>query len=666
MIRFLQTPGPFKKIVLSGILLVFCGAMVITLIPGGFGITDSLGGGPGKGVVATVAGEPVTALEVDREARMMIQQQYPQMASQAQMLMPFVARQAAQQLIDQKALLGEAHRMGLRATDEEVRDELQKNPNLAPAFFPNGVFIGEDKYTQLLQEHELTVPLFEQSVRDEIVSNKLRNLIGGGATVTDAEVRQAFDKQDTKVKFDYAVLTKDSVSKEIHPSDAELKAYYDRNKQAYNNSIPEKRKVSYVLVDSAKIAAETPVSLQDLQAYYAQHRDEFRLPEQVNIRQIVIKNPLPGPDGKVDPKGIEDARKKAEDILKQLKAGGNFADLAKKDSQDTTAKDGGSLGWVQRGSFPSPDMDKAAFGLAKGGTSDVINLGYAFVILHVDDKQDAHMKSIEDVKGQAEPVIRQQKAGAAADSQANALLTQARADGLDKAAAAKGLQVVTTDFVGRNDSLPGIGTSQPFMEAVFGQPEKSAPAEAPLPQGFAVFQVQAVKPASTPSFEEIRSRVETEFKNERSNQLLTQKTQELSDRAKAAHDLKKAAKEAGATVKSSDFVLPDAQVPDIGAMSGPASVAFTMKPGEISGPLNSGTTGAVLSVIEKQEPSDADFTAKKDQVRDSLLQSKQSELFGLFVTSLRDRLTKSHKIKINDDEMKGLTKGQGGLGEQGE
>ncbi len=160
--------------------------------------------------------------------------------------------------------------------------------------------------------------------------------------------------------------------------------------------------------------------------------------------------------------------------------------------------------------------------------------------------------------------------------------------------------------------------------------------------------------------------METEFKNERSNQLLTQKTQELSDRAKAAHDLKKAAKEAGATMKSSDFVLPDAQVPDIGAMSGPASVAFTLKPGEISGPLNSGTTGAVLSVIEKQEPSDADFTAKKDQVRDSLLQSKQSELFGLFVTSLRDRLTKSHKIKINDDEMKGLTKGQGGLGEQGE
>jgi peptidyl-prolyl cis-trans isomerase D len=147
--------------------------------------------------------------------------------------------------------------------------------------------------------------------------------------------------------------------------------------------------------------------------------------------------------------------------------------------------------------------------------------------------------------------------------------------------------------------------------------------------------------------------------------VLAQKTQELSDRAKSGHDLKKAAKELGATMKTSDFVLPDAQVPDVGAMSGPASVAFTLKPGEISGPLSGGTTGSVLSVLEKQQPSDADFAAKKDEVRDSLLQNKQGELFGLFVTSLRDRMTKSGKIKINSDEMNGLTKGPG-TGEGGE
>jgi peptidyl-prolyl cis-trans isomerase D len=139
---------------------------------------------------------------------------------------------------------------------------------------------------------------------------------------------------------------------------------------------------------------------------------------------------------------------------------------------------------------------------------------------------------------------------------------------------------------------------------------------------------------------------------------LTQKTQELSDRAKSEHDLKKAAKELGAAVKTSDFVAPDGQVPDIGSMTGPAAAAFSMKPGDISGPINSAANGAVIAVTDVQAPSDVDFAAKRDQIRDSLLQSKEQELFGLFVTNLREQMEKSGKIKINQDEMKQLTRSE--------
>jgi peptidyl-prolyl cis-trans isomerase D len=177
-------------------------------------------------------------------------------------------------------------------------------------------------------------------------------------------------------------------------------------------------------------------------------------------------------------------------------------------------------------------------------------------------------------------------------------------------------------------------------------------------QGFAVFNLLAVKPQSTPTFEEIRSRVEQEFKNERSSVLLSQKTQELSDRAKAEHDLKKAAKELGATVKTSEFVAPDGQVPDIGSMTGQAAVAFSMKPGEISGPINSGANGVVIDMTDVQAPSEADFAAKRDQIRDTLLQNKEQELFGLFVTNLREQMEKSGKIKINQEEMKALTRSE--------
>ncbi len=663
MIRFLQTPGPIKKVVLGGLLTIICAAMAITLIPGGLG-SDVVGlGGPGQGVVASVAGEPVTTVEVQREARQMLRQQFPRGGEQATMLLPYFAERAAQNLISRQAIIAEAQRVGLRVTDDEVRDELQHG-RYSATFFPGGNFVGQQKYEAILQGADLSVPLFEQTIKKDILLDKLHNLITGSALVSDAEVQQEFVKQNVKVKFEYAVLRKDDLLKQIQPNEAELKAFYERNKATYNNSIPEKRKLRYVVLDMAKIQAETAVSREDLQVYYDQHKDDYRVPEQVSVSHILIKTPLPGADGKVDGKGVEEARKKADDVLKQVKAGGNFAELAKKYSEDPgSGKNGGSLGFIGRGRTV-PEFEKAAFSLAKSSTSDLVQSSYGFHIIRVDDKQAAHVKTLDEVKDQIEESIKQQKAAQAVTNQVNALLGQARSAGLEKAAAAKGLQVVSTDFVSRTDTLPGIGNSPQFMGAVFGQAEKAPPDQVQLPQGYAVFEVEAIKPPATPSFDEIRGRVESEFKNERVAALLSQKTQELSDRAKAEHDLKKATKEASATVKTSDLVQPDGQVPDIGSMAGSAAVAFSMKPGEISGPISNGTTGVVLSILERQEPSQQDFEAKKDQIRDTLLLNKQQEMFGLFVTNLRAQLEKAGKIKINQDEMKNLTRAQ--AQEQGE
>src|ERR1700756_2770969 len=657
MIRFLQTPGPTKKIVLGGLLLIICAAMVITLVPGGLG--SNLGiGAPGAGVIAKVAGEDVTTLEVQRQARQMLRQQFPRGGPQTAMLLPFFASRAADQLINEKAVLSEAQRLGLRVTDAELSDDLQHG-QLASPLSPDGNIARERVGDEFARRNDLSVPQFLQLEKDFLLTRKLRNLIAGGVVVTDAQLHDEFQRKNTKVKFDYAVLSQDEIRKGLHHTDDELKAFYERNKATYNNSIPEKRKVKYVLIDTIKLEAQTPVTQQELEAYYDQHRDEYRVPEQVKISHILIKTPLPGPDGKVDPKGVEEARKKAEDILKQLKAGANFAELAKKNSQDTeSAKNGGSLGWVQRASIPAPEVAKAAFSLPKGDTSDVINAGYGFDILHIDDKQTAQFKTLEQVKEQIEPVLKQQKAARAAENTANSLTNQARTDGLDKAAAAKNLPVVETDFFSRNDSLPGIGTSPQFMDAVFAAREKSPPDVAPLAKGFTVFELVAVKPPATPSFPEIRSRVEEEFKNERVTVLLGQKTQELSDRAKAAHDLKKAAKELGASLKTSDFVLPDGQVPEMGSLSGPAAVVFSMKPGEISGPITAGGHGVVVELLDKQLPTQQDFAQKKDQIRDSLMQTKQNEMFELFVSNLRQHMEKSGKIKINQQELKGLTRAQ--------
>src|SRR5437764_7606040 len=130
---------------------------------------------------------------------------------------------------------------------------------------------------------------------------KLSGLIAAGAGVTDAEVRAQFEKQNTKVKFDYAVIKKDDVLKSIHPADAELKAFYDRNKNTYVNSIPERRQLKYVVVDNGRMLAQTQISPDELKSYYNEHRDQYLVPEQVNVHHILIKTPLPAAYGKIDP-----------------------------------------------------------------------------------------------------------------------------------------------------------------------------------------------------------------------------------------------------------------------------------------------------------------------------------------------------------------------------
>jgi peptidyl-prolyl cis-trans isomerase D len=643
------------KIVLGSLLVIICASMVITLVPGGFG--SSLGiGGPARGVVAQIGDEQVTVLEVQREARAMIQQQFPKGGPQVAMLLPFFAGQAAERLINEKALVAEAHRFGLRVSDDELRDELQHG-QLAATLFPAGKFIGDDEYQSFVQRNNLTIPQFEELEKDFILVRKMRALVSTSAYVGEPEVRDEFERRNAKVKFEYGVLTQADILKGIHPADPELKAYFERNKANPSYAIPEKRQIKYAVVDSAKLAAATQVTDQDLQAYYDQHRDEYRLAEQVKVRHLLFKTPLLAPGAKEDEQAVAGVRAKAEGVLKELKAGGDFAKLAEKYSEDPASnKSGGELGWLGRGRAGVPEFDKVAFSLAKGQTSDLIKSIYGFQIIKVEDKQEAHVKLLAEVKPQIEEQVKEQKVARATEGAANALLGQARTDGLDKAAAARGFHVVATDFFARTDSLPGMDTNPQFVDTVFNEQEKAPPDVVQIPQGYVVFALLGVRPPATPTFEEVRSKLEAEFKNERAGILLQQKTQELSDRAKAEHDLKKAAKELGASVKTSDFVLPDGQVPDVGAMSGAANVIFNLKAGEISGPINSGTNGVVAHLLEKQQPTDQEFAQKKDEIRQGLLQGKQQELFGLFISNLRKDMEKSKKIQINQEEMKNLTR----------
>ena len=304
MIRFLQTPGPTKKIVLSSLLLIICGGMVITLIPGGLG--SDLMGQPSQGVLAKVAGQDITTQEVRDRARALAESQIAQYGPMGKQLLPMIMpraiSQSVEQLITGRTIVAEAERMGLKATPDDVRDELQHG-RYSQTLFPGGKFIGEQAYENLLSQANVTVAAFEQDIKNQILEQKLATLITGSASVSDAEIRQEFQKRNTKVKFDYAVLSQDDIRKGLHPTDDELKAFYARNQARYKDSVPEKRKIQYALLDKSKFMNEVQVTPQELQAYYDQRRDQYRVPEEVKVSHILIKTPAAGADGKVDEKG---------------------------------------------------------------------------------------------------------------------------------------------------------------------------------------------------------------------------------------------------------------------------------------------------------------------------------------------------------------------------
>jgi peptidyl-prolyl cis-trans isomerase D len=174
-----------------------------------------------------------------------------------------------------------------------------------------------------------------------------------------------------------------------------------------------------------------------------------------------------------------------------------------------------------------------------------------------------------------------------------------------------------------------------------------------------VFEVTRIDPPKTPEFDSIKDRVTKDFKSEQADHKLQTTLQEMADRAHAEHDLRKAAKEAGATVKTSNLVAGKDDVPDIGSMNGQAREAFNLKPGEISGPITIGNKGVVIALTERQEPSAEEAAKGSDEVREQLIERKRQQEFGIFLSTLRTRLEKEGKEKIYKSTMESLTKGRG-------
>ena len=647
MIRTLQQDNRLMKILFAVIIGLATITMVITLVPG---IFDNASSGDGT-VFATVrepgilgrfgSGTPIKMTDVQQLASRQLQQQ-----RLPDFLLPYMSQRAGQTLVQRAILKNEADRLHLQVSDEDLLRELQTGP-FAQYLFPSGKYIGDDAYMNFVQSaFQTNRSDFESQVKSDMELNRLQALITGGVTVSDAAVREAYRVDGTKVKFDYAVISSDDLSKTINPSDDELQAFFKQNQGRYATAIPETRKIAYVAFDASNLPGGKPqVSDAEIQAYYNQHRDQYEIKDQVKVRHILIAVPASA-DAKTDAA----AKTKAEDLLKQIKSGGNFAELASKNSDDPGSKaQGGELGWLDHGKTV-PEFDKAAFALAPGQTSDVIKTQFGYHILQVEDKKTAHMRPLAEVKPEIVPLLEQQKAGAAEQSFATSLAADAKKNGLDKAATARGLHVVTTDYLSKEGVVPGLADGSGLLTQAFTAVKGAAPVAVSTGDGFAVYQVTDVKPAHAPEFAAYKQHILDDYREQQVPQLLSTQLNKLDDRAKVLNDLRKAAAEMNVPVKTSDLVGKDAQVPDLGAMSGPGAMAFSLAKGTISGPINAGRVGVVLTVLDKQEPTAEDIAKNLNQTREQLLGTRHDEIFRMYIGTLMEKYEKSGAIRYSKQQ----------------
>jgi len=646
MIRFLQKESQLVKILFAVIIGGAVISMVITLVPG---IGDTASSNPD--VYATIrpttriarllgGGTDVKIEEVNMQLSNMLRQQNMTESQIPDFYKPVLMKQAAQQVIYGKILRIQADKLGLAVSDADVQNFL-KVGELGQLFFPEGKFIGPDKYEALVQNQiGMRVADFEDAIRQQLEIQRLESLVTGAATVSDDEVRSSILQQSTKVKFDYAIIAGDDVAKTIKPTDADLQGFFKQNQARYANAIPEQRKITYIAFDATNLpTGASQVTPQDIQAYYNQHIEEYKEKETISVRHILVQVPQ-GADSATD----NAAKAKAQDILNQLHNGGNFADLAKKFSDDPGSKDkGGEYDNIPKGTF-APEFEEAAYGMNPGQISGLVKTSFGYHIIQLISKTPAKTHSLDEEKEQIQAVLQQQKVGQAEQTFAQQLADEAQKNGMAKTAEAHHLQVVTTDFVPQAGIISGLPDGSALLAKAFTTAQNTAPQFASTGEGLAVFQVVGINPAHAPSFDAFKDTILKDYRDQKLPQLVQEKTAALAARAHILNDLKKAAAEFHATVKSTDLLGRDGTAGDLGPMTGSASVAFSLDPGQISQALQASENGAVLEVTQKQSPTPDEIAKEFESTREQILGQARNQLFQVYLSGVMDQYTKTGSI----------------------
>lgn len=639
MLKNLSQSKTAVKIFLGGVLVLICGAMVLTLAPvGGIGGSNTTS----PNAVATVGGEDISVMDVRQEFEQQTRGQ-----NIPQVMQGLYMRQVLDQMVFQRLLAMEAQRLGIQVTPDEITQRIKE---LLPTAFPGGVWIGAERYAQEVEIRTgMTVPQFEDYVRTAVLVDKFKFLVTDGISVTPQEVEAQYRYANEKIQLDYTEIKPADLQDSIKPTDAELAAYFTKNEAQYQ--IPEKRSAKYALLDLDQLKQSIKISDADAQSYYQQHLDDYKVENRVDVAHIVF-NTL----GKTDAE-VALVKQQAEKVDEQAKHGANFADLAKKYSEDQNTKaKGGDIGWIVAGQT-APSFEKAAFSLPKDGISDVVQTPYSFDIIKVLDKEVAHTKSLDEVKSSIINTLTQEKLNSEEGDLSDKLTAAVRQPGqqtLDSIAKQFNLQTGETPLVSVTDPVGDLGSSTALQEALFSLHPGELSQPISINRGYVIVSVDKTVPGHQGKLAEVRDRVLADYRKEKAQSLAEQKADQLAKDLKGSTGFEKAAKTLGLEAKTTDPITRTSQVADIGPAN-EFSAAFNMNQGQTGGPVLLNGNWIVYQVKSKQVASPEDFAKAKDSLQKQILQQKQSTAFEAFHDALQKRYEQEGKLGFNEANLKLLT-----------
>src|SRR5271165_695557 len=626
MFDLFRSRAKATRVLLGAMLGILALSMLVYLIPG----AGSSMGNSSDQVVAEIGKTPVTVAEVDAEMRNQLQNAK---------IPPDMADIYIPQLIDlalaERAMAWEAQRLGFEVSDADLAYVIRSTPfgGLPP-----------DQYKQYVaQQFNMPVQEFENNLRLNAYKQDLDAVALEGAVVTAAEVENAFKQQNEKIKFQYIAVMAEKLAEQLKPSEAELKTYFEANKNFF--PLPETRDVQLMVADQAKIGESIPVSDSDVQAYYNGHQDQYRTPERVHARHILvaIANKTDAEKAKL--------KAKADDLLKQAKGGADFAKLAEKNSDDPgSATKGGDLGWVVRGQMVK-EFEEATFALKPAEISNVITTQYGYHIIQVLEKEPAHMRTLAEVKPEILNTLRSQSVF----DKMQGLAEEARSEWVksprngQQIAGKLGLQFVELKNYRPGNPIAELPNDTQTGSAVAALKKGEVSQVVQAGAKLAVAEVINVNPPHPAEFAEVEPQVKVTYMQSKGTTLIAEKQNKLLDLLKSnGGNLEAAAKSLGLEVKVADFFSRDGAAEGIGPARA-LTEAFEKPDGTVIGPVSVAGQSVIGKVIARQAADMSKLPGQRQSIVMQLKSRNAQIVAPLVQDSVMTRLIQEGKIKKHQD-----------------